>query len=39
MEYLYALVKKWGYFLLLSFLKVKKEKEKERKSDEIKEIL
>lgn len=39
MEYLYVLAKKWGYFLLLSFLEGKKEKEKERKSDEIKERL
>lgn len=39
MEYHYIFAKKWGYFLLLSFLGGKKEKEKERKSDEIKEIL
>ena len=39
MEYLYVLVKKWGYFLLLSFLEGKKEEEQGRKSDEIKEIL
>lgn len=39
MEYLYVLAKKWGYFLLLSFLEGKKEEEKERKPDEIKETL
>ena len=38
MEYHYIFAKKWGYFLLLSFLGGKKEKEKERKLDEIKEI-
>lgn len=37
MEYQHALAKKWGYFLLLSFLEGKKEEEKERKSDEIEE--
>ena len=35
MEYLHVLAKKWRYFLFLSFLKGKKEEEKERKSDEI----
>ena len=39
MEYLHVLAKKWGYFLFLSFSEGKKEEEKERKSDEIKEIL
>lgn len=28
MEYLYVLAKKWGYFLLLSFLKEKKKRKK-----------
>lgn len=35
MEYLHALAEKWGYFLFISFLKGKKEEEKEGKSDEI----
>ena len=38
MEYHYVLAKKWGYFLLLSFLEGKKEEEHGRTSDEIKEI-
>ena len=37
MEYHYIFAKKWGYFLLLSFLEGKKEEGKERKSDEIEE--